>query len=281
MEELIPRMRKPSAILLGSKPGAVVALAILLRRGWSVAAVLASPNDRIDSLAGGLGDHAQSHGIRLASSQDDLKGERADFVISYMFRSLVREPVRGLGRRAAVNFHAGPLPEFGGWAFYNVAILENAAIYGCTCHYMDDGFDSGPLLKVRRFPIDASRETAYSLEQRSQEEMVRLFQDFCELAESGAPLPRNAQDPTKRRYLTKSEFEALKQIPAGADEETIQRYARAFWYPPYKGATMRIGSLDIEVVPTVAREQLGPRLHKGDVERLMRVADHAALRRSA
>jgi methionyl-tRNA formyltransferase len=274
-------MSKPSAILLGSKPGSVVALTILLRRGWSVNGVLASVNDRIDPEAGGLAERARLHGIELAPSQEDLPSQPVDFVISYMFRSLVSAPVRALARRAALNFHAGPLPEFGGWAFYSVAILENAGMYGCTCHYMDDGFDSGPLLRVRRFPINASQETAYSLEQRSQAEMVRLFHDFCDMAEAGGPLPREAQDPGKRRYLSRAEFEALKEIPKGADEETIQRYARAFWYPPYGGAVMRIGDLAVEIVPALARKQLGPRLLEGDVSRLMRVADEDGLRRSA
>ncbi|HXN00275.1 MAG TPA: formyltransferase family protein [Candidatus Dormibacteraeota bacterium] len=274
-------MRKPSAILLGSKPGSVVALALMLRRGWSVSAVVASPHDRVDPKAGGLADHARRHGIAVAPTQEDLPPTPVDFVISYMFRSLVRAPARGLARRAALNFHTGPLPEYGGWAFYNIAILEGAATYGCTCHYMDDGFDSGPLLKVRRFPIDASRETAFSLEGRSQEEMVRLFRDFCEMAESGAALPREAQDPSKRRYLKRGEFEALKAIPEGADEETIQRYARAFFYPPFRGATMRVGNHTIDVLPVLAGEQLAERLHEGDVARLMQAADEPELRKSA
>lgn len=274
-------MNKPSVILLGSKPGSVVALELMLRRSWKVEAVVASANDRIDPHAGGLADHARRHGIALAASQDAVNVERVDFVISYMFRSLVHAPMRSRAGRAAINFHAGALPEFGGWAFYNVAILENAATYGCTCHYMDDDFDSGPLLRVRRFPIDASRETAYSLERRTQEEMIRLFVDFCDLAESGAPLPREPQDPSQRRYLARGEFEALKQIPEGADEETIQRYARAFWYPPYRGATMPVGTLDIEVVPALVREQLGPLLHEGDVARLMQAATDMSAGRAA
>jgi len=266
----------PSAILLGSKPGSAVALTILLQRGWSVPAVVASPNDRIDPHSGGLADHARRHGIAVAATQDDLPTQPVDFVISYMFRSMVRRPARALARRAALNFHPGPLPEFGGWAFYNVAILEEAALYGCTCHHMDDGFDSGPLLKVRRFPIEASRETAYSLEQRTQEEMIRLLNDVCELAERGTTLPRQPQDPAKLRYLKRDAFEALKQIPAGVDDATVQRYARAFWYPPYRGAWTQVGGLAIEVVPRLAREQLGSRLHEGDVDRLLRVADETA-----
>jgi methionyl-tRNA formyltransferase len=169
-----------------------------------------------------------------------------------------------MARKAALNFHAGPLPEFGGWAFYNIAILEDSPEYGCTCHHMDEGFDTGPLLEVRRFPIVASQETAVSLERKTQEEMIRLFVDFCSLAESGEPLPCNKQDSKKSRYLTREEFQYMKRIPANADAETIDRYARAFWYPPYECAYTVLNNTRVEVVPTIARKQLAITLHKDD-----------------
>ena len=103
------------------------------------------------------------NGLKVVTQKDLTISETADFVISYMYRHLVKSETLAMARRAALNFHAGPLPEYGGWAFYNLAILESASEYGCTCHFMDEGFDTGPLFKVKRFPIDASQETAYSL----------------------------------------------------------------------------------------------------------------------
>lgn len=264
-------MERPSVILLGSKPGAVAALSVMLARGWDVRYVVSSPKFTYPWIPGPtLGEFAASRGLRVLSSQQQLPAEeQADFVISYMFRYLVKAETLRLARRAALNFHAGPLPEFGGWAFYNIAILEDSAEYGCTCHYMDDGFDTGPLFKVRRFPIDASQETAYSLERKAQREMVKLFVDFCDAAESGADLPREEQDASRMRYMNREEFEALKEIPAGADDETIQRYARAFWYPPYECAYMTVGGSKVEVVPRVAREQVASLLHADDLECLL------------
>jgi methionyl-tRNA formyltransferase len=180
--------------------------------------------------------------------------------------------VIAMARRAAVNFHAGPLPEFGGWAFYSVAILENAPEYGCTCHYMDDGFDTGPLLRVRRFPIDAARETAYSLERKAQAEMVRLFAEFCEMADSAGDLPREKQDGRKIRYMSHEEFEALKRIPPSADAETVERYARAFWYPPYECAVMRVGFRLVEVLPRFVKVELAELLHENDLSELRAAA---------
>jgi methionyl-tRNA formyltransferase len=266
-------MSKPSVILMGSKPGSVVALSILLERGWDVKAVVTTPKNLHPWIAGPtLDEFAAANGIRPVTQAELPRNQSADFVISYMFRNRVKPDVLSLARRAAVNFHAGPLPEFGGWAFYSVAILENSPEYGCTCHYMDNGFDTGPLLKVRRFPIDASRETAYSLERKAQAEMVRLFGDFCEMAESGDELPREVQDATKMRYMSREEFETLKKIPAGADAETVQRYARAFWYPPYECARILVGNEYAEIVPGLVKEQLAALLHADDLKDLQKVA---------
>jgi methionyl-tRNA formyltransferase len=137
---------------------------------------------------------------------------------------------------------------------------------------MDNGFDTGPLLKVRRFPIIASGETAYSLEHKTQAEMVRLFADFCEMAESGDPLPCDVQDKDKLRYLSRVEFEALKRIPTDADPETIDRHARAFWYPPYDCATITVGNNEVEVVPKIVKEELATLLHANDLKALQRAA---------
>jgi methionyl-tRNA formyltransferase len=266
-------MSKPSIILMGSKPGSVVTLSTLLARGWDVRCVVVSRKFVYDWLPGPtLEQHATAHGIRVLTQPELPRDQPADFVVSYMFRYRVKSDVIALARRAALNFHAAPLPEFGGWAFYNLAILENSPEYGCTCHYMDDGFDTGPLLKVRRFSIDAARETACNLERRAQEEMARLFVEFCELAESGEPLPCTPQDPARMRYLSQEQFEALKEIPPGADAETIDRHARAFWYPPYGCAYTTINGTRVEVVPQVAKEHLAALLHAGDLEGLRAAA---------
>ncbi len=258
---------------MGSKPGSVVALSVMIKRGWEVRSVVISRRNQHPWVGGPtLQEFAAANGIRIFSQSELPRDEAADFVISYMFRHRVKPDVLSLARRAAVNFHAGPLPEFGGWAFYSVAILENAPEYGCTCHHMDHGFDTGPLLKVRRFPIIASSETAYSLEQKAQAEMVRLFADFCEMAESGDSLPCEAQDKKKLRYLSREEFEALKRIPTDADPETIDRHARAFWYPPYDCARITLGNNEVEVVPKIVKEELAKLLHADDLKCLQRAA---------
>lgn len=263
-------MGEPSAILMGSKPGSVVALRIMLERGWDVRYAVVSRKIAHPWMPGpSLEEAALAAGVRVVT-QPELPREPVDFVISYMFRYRVKADVIALGRRASVNFHAGPLPEYGGWAFYNQAILDDAEEYGCTCHHLDDGFDTGELVRVARFPLCAARETAWSLERRTQEEMIRLFAWFCDLADSGTPIPSIPQDVSRARYHTQDEFEALKEIPADADTDTADRIARAFWYPPYPGAWVRVGDQRLDVVPACAKEHLAELLHADDLERLTR-----------
>ena len=266
-------MRKPSVILMGSKPGSVVALEQMLERGWDVHHVVVTQQVVHPWIEGPtLEEFATERGLSVLSQREIPRDKPVDFVISYMFRNLVKLDVIRLARCAALNFHAGPLPEFGGWAFYNVAILEEAIEYGCSCHYMDENFDTGPLLKVRRFPIDASQHTAFSLERAAQQEMVQLFIHFMELAESGQLLPREPQNPSRMRYMNRDEFMSLKQIPSNADAKTIDRYARAFWYPPYECASATINGTRIEIVPEIAKQQLGEFLHGDALQNLRKAA---------
>jgi methionyl-tRNA formyltransferase len=273
---------KPSVILLGAKPAAVAALSVFIERGWNVKYVVTARNFDLAWYGGeALEAFALRHGLKVMSQAELPRDSTVDFVLSYQFRNRVKPDVLALARRAAVNFHCAPLPEFGGFAFYNVAILDNVSVYGCSCHYMNEDFDTGPLLKVRHFPIDAKKETAYSLEAKSQDEMVRLFIEFCELAESGNELPCEPQDPSRMRYLNVRQMEALKEIPSHADAETIDRRARAFWYPPYEAAYIWNNGEKIEVVPQIVKQDLARILHADDLDRLMAVAkDHQTRARS-
>jgi methionyl-tRNA formyltransferase len=265
-------MSSPSVIFLGSKPGGSIALELMIEHKWDVRAVVTSGKNTHDFIVGRhIEEIAKNAGIPLME-QEELPKEPVDFVISYMFRNLVKAPLLKLAKKAAINFHAGPLPEYGGWAFYNLAILENATEYGCTCHHMDENFDTGPLLQVNRFSIEAEQETAWSLECKTQKEMIKMFVDFLNLAESGRDLPIIEQDKSRMRYLDKVSFEKLKEIPFGSDDATIQKYARAFFYPPYECAYIRIGNAKVEVLPRISKQIFAEFLHHNDYEVLRQTA---------
>ncbi len=262
-----------TAILLGSKPASVVALLILIKQGWTVKEIVAS-SDQADWLPKpSLYDVAKKLGIRLVDTQADLQAKDVDLVISYMCRSLVKKKTLQRGKYA-LNFHAGPLPEFGGWAFYNVAILEDSHEYGCTCHIMDEQFDTGPLVKVRRFGINPRRETALSLEKKAQAEMILLFREVIASYEANGQINAIKQDLTRMRYMKADQFSKLKEIPSDVTPDKADQIARAFWYPPYEVAYYLLSNgTKIEVIPEIVKNDIALEQHSTDLEALLQIAD--------
>ncbi len=268
-------MHDRSVIFLGTKPAAAIALQMLIDRGWDVKGVVTPAEDPHPWVPGPkVSEVAESNGIPLYPDQNALnsKDDSCDLVISYMFRSLVNRETISRAKVAALNFHPAPLPYFGGWAFYNVAILEDVKEYGPTCHYMDDGFDTGPILKVDTFEIEVMSETAVSLERKTQKRMLRLFKEVIGLVENGIILPVEVQNIDEMRYFNKKEFEALKLIPNSATPATIEKFARAFWYPPYQGAYIKLHSAKVEIVPEIVKYGLAEHYHSDDYEDLVKVA---------
>ena len=93
-------------------------------------------------------------------SEDELYARPpagVDVVISFLFWRLIREPLISLGRVGCLNFHPAPLPDFRGLGGYNVAMLDGLREWGVSCHFVDEGFDTGDIVEVERFPIDDRR----------------------------------------------------------------------------------------------------------------------------
>ena len=80
-----------------------------------------------------------------------------------------------------------------------------------------------------------------------------MFRDVIDAALGGASLPREPQG--EGRYVTREEFEALRRVRPEDPPELTARRIRAFWYPPYDGATIELGGRILTVVDRPALEQ--------------------------
>jgi methionyl-tRNA formyltransferase len=234
-------------VFLGKcKRSATRALESLVEDGVEVAAVVASEPDRWTRDEQRLDLVAERHGLPLADEDElyDAPPSDIDLVISFLFWNLIREPLLSLGRLGCLNFHPAPLPDFRGLGGYNVAILDGLHEWGVSCHFVDESFDTGDLVEVDRFPIDHRTETAFSLDLRSQEQLLALFRRVMAKALAGEDLPRTPQ-AGQSRYVDRAEFESLKLVRPGDD---LERKLRAFWYPPYPGAVLEVDGRRVTVV---------------------------------
>lgn len=237
-----------------NKRSAARALEWLVKRGCRVPAVVAAEPDELTHPEQRLDLVAERHGLPLASDEDlyaaiedpsgsplDLEG--VDLVLSFLFWRRIRSPLIRLGRIGCLNLHPAPLPDMRGVGGYNVAILEGRRDWGVSCHFVDESFDTGDLVAVERFEIDPERETALSLDVRSQERLLELFTGVMERALAGEELPRQPQG--KGRYVTREQLEELRPVRPGDD---LDRKLRAFWYPPYPGATIELDGRTLTLV---------------------------------
>jgi len=255
-------------ILLGRKPVACDALRYMRSRGAEVVAVSTPGVDVVDPYPERLVDVANHFGIPVVEDQllyDLLAGDRLgagvdlrniDLVISIVHQNRIRRPLLELGRLGCVNFHPAPLPEYRGWGTYNMAILEGVKRWGASAHFVDENFDTGPLIRVRYFDVDCSKETCLNLQRMTQPVMLALFKEVFDVALAGGQLKSAPQGPG--RTFKKREVMALRYITPDDPPEMAERKVRAFWHPPQSWAEVEVVGARYPVVNQAIIHELFP-----------------------
>jgi methionyl-tRNA formyltransferase len=76
-----------------------------------------------------------------------------DVLLSVAYNQILREPVRAVAPRGALNIHAGKLPFYRGRNILNWALINGETEIGVTAHFMDDGIDTGDIVLQRTLPV--------------------------------------------------------------------------------------------------------------------------------
>ncbi len=154
-----------------------------------------------------------------------------DYIISYLSRWVVPRRLLQRAARAAINFHPAS-PDYPGIGCVNFALYESAAEYGATCHHMAARVDTGAIIAVRRFPVEAA-DTVATLLARTYAEQLALFEEICPRLASGEPLPCS-QERWTRPPFTRRQFEALTRLSADMSPEEVARRIRATSYGAFR-----------------------------------------------
>ncbi|MBM7774796.1 amino acid adenylation domain-containing protein [Actinokineospora baliensis] len=154
-----------------------------------------------------------------------LAGNPVDYLISVVnFRLLTAEEL-ALPRVAAINFHDGPLPRYGGSNVAAWAIYEGAARHAATWHAMVPAVDAGPVLAERWFPV-REHSTALSLTYEAAEVGIALFEELVPHVVAGTlPEPVDTGDRERRFYRRSHRVPGL--IHAGTNAVEAERISKA------------------------------------------------------
>jgi phosphoribosylglycinamide formyltransferase-1 len=130
---------------------------------------------------------AQSSAEFSASVFDPIRLSNADLVIMGGFLALVKIPPDFRGR--IINIHPALIPAFCGKGFYGAKVHQavlatGVKVSGCTVHFADDTYDTGPIILQRTVPV-LDDDTAETLAARVFKEECRALPEAIDLYAAG------------------------------------------------------------------------------------------------
>lgn len=83
-----------------------------------------------------------------------LKDKNVDLIVLSGYMRFIGKVLLGAYPKAIINLHPAYLPEFPGAHSIQDAFEAGVSQTGVTVHYVDEGVDTGPIIRQERVPID-------------------------------------------------------------------------------------------------------------------------------
>ncbi len=127
-----------------------------------------------------------------------------DVIVVVAFGQILPKTILQLPKYGCINVHASLLPKLRGAAPIQWSIINGDAESGVTIQQMDEGIDTGDILLVKKYTLDA-KETGGSLFDRLASFGGAMVLDVLEQAEAGTlqPVPQNHEEHTRAKMLSK------------------------------------------------------------------------------
>jgi phosphoribosylglycinamide formyltransferase-1 len=123
----------------------------------------------------------EEHDARLAA---ELDRANVDLICLAGYMRLLSPSFIQRYPQRILNIHPSLLPAFPGLDVQQQAIDHGVKISGCTVHFVDEGLDSGPIVKQAAVPV-LDDDTAESLAARILKEEHRIYSEAIALVLSG------------------------------------------------------------------------------------------------
>jgi methionyl-tRNA formyltransferase len=98
--------------------------------------------------------------VRVYANDDEcqsiIASAEPDIIVSSNWRTWVSPKVCQIAKHGAINVHDGLLPQYGGFAPLNWALINDEKEVGVTVHAMTEELDLGPILLQQRVPVRAA-----------------------------------------------------------------------------------------------------------------------------
>ena len=90
---------------------------------------------------------------KIKEDYEILKNLDIDLIVTCAFGQILPKEVLDLPKYASINVHASILPKYRGSSPIEYAIMNGDSKTGVTIMYMDEGMDTGDIIKISELPI--------------------------------------------------------------------------------------------------------------------------------
>ena len=170
--------------------------------------------------------------------------KRYDYLISFLNSKYIDKNVRRKIKLGSFNFHPGP-PEYPGFGCYNFALLDKINFYGSTLHMMDDKFNNGKIVNVKKFKTSYKKLDLVKLINMTHINITKQAKNFINLIITGK-IKIEGNLKWKRKAYTKEEFEKAREIYLKDTKANILKKIKAFTYKNYESVYVKIRGFKFE-----------------------------------
>ena len=244
-------------VFAGTTPFSAFHLDLLIKSKNEVAAVLTQPDRK-----SGRGKKLNISPVKAFSEKErlqviqpkslrnnpevieDLRAISPDLILVVAYGLILPAEIINLPEFGCINIHASLLPRWRGAAPIERSILEGDSKGGITYMKMDEGLDTGPIMKLLPCPFDEVADSE-SLEKKyqnlSQFELISFLGDLA-----GGRVKEVKQDSELATYAEKIEKQETEIFWEQEPVEHIERKIRAL-FPKY-GAFTFFGDKRIKIL---------------------------------
>jgi methionyl-tRNA formyltransferase len=245
-------------VFMGTPPFAARALAALADAGHDIVCVYSQPprpagrghreqRSAVHELALERGYPVRTPArLRDPDAQADFAALDADIAVVAAYGLILPRPILDAPRLGCVNIHASLLPRWRGAAPIQRAILAGDRETGVTIMRMEEGLDTGPMLRAQAVPIGPDM-TAGELHDILADLGSRLIAEALVGLQTGAlaAVPQPATGVTYATKIAKDEARLDWTRPA----EELARVVRGF--NPVPGAFFELAGERIRILAAV------------------------------
>jgi len=184
-----------------------------------------------------------------------LKSENADFFVVVAYGKILPKEILDIPKFGCINIHASLLPEYRGAAPIQWSIIDGKKKTGITTMLMDEGLDTGDILKQYELPI-ADDETGGSLFDKLAILGGEAIADTIANFDSITPTPQGEATTEYAKMISKQ----MGEIDFNKSATEIERLIRGMnpWpsaYTKYEGKVLKIweaiGCENISELPNI------------------------------